>query len=148
MKRPRFTIAGLMAIVFYVAVGFAALRNANAFWASATFSLVIVSVSVALAAAFARHGQARASWAGFAAAGLVCLSVWLFASETVSFVNGTPRLLPYLGFHLLLPYVNPTANQGGEPLIHYVHVSNSLSAIVLGLVSAILARLIAASDER
>ena len=148
MARPRFTIAGLMAIVFYAAVGFAALRNANAFWASATFGLAIVSISVALAAACARQGNARASWTGFAAASLACLIVWLFASETVGFVNGPPRQLPYLGFYLLMPYVNPTASQGGEPMIHYVHVSNSLSTIVLGLVGAFLARLIAANGER
>ena len=36
MFRPRITIAGLMAIVLYVAFGFAALSNAIHFWADAT----------------------------------------------------------------------------------------------------------------
>jgi len=39
MNRFRFTLAQLMAIVLFIGFGFAALRNANALWASATFSL-------------------------------------------------------------------------------------------------------------
>jgi hypothetical protein len=48
MTRPRLTIAQSMAIVLFLGFGFAALRNADAFWASVTFSLAIISVSVAL----------------------------------------------------------------------------------------------------
>ena len=119
------------------------LRNANEFWASATFSLAIVSVSVALAVACACQGQDRLSWAGFAAAGVACLGVWLFAQGDVL---GPPRALPFLGFQLLLPYVNPAAEQGGGPMIYYTQVTNSLQTIVFGLVGAILARLIAPKD--
>lgn len=49
MNRFRFTLAQLMAIVLFIGFGFAALRNANALWTSATFSLAILTVSVALA---------------------------------------------------------------------------------------------------
>jgi hypothetical protein len=148
MTRPRITIAGLMAIVLYVAVGFAALRNADAFWASATLSLAILSVSVALAGALACRGRARASWAGFAAASLACLVIWLSAHETVGFVSGPPRLLAFWGFRLLGPYINPAAGAGGQPYIYYVQVSNSLESIVFGLAGAFLARFIPVKDER
>ena len=147
MIRPRTTIAGLMATVLYVAVGFAALRNADAFWAGATFSLVILSVSVALAGALNCRGRARAAWAGFAAASLACLVIWFLARETVGFVTGPPRLFAFWGFHKLLPYVNPTASRGGEPYIYFVQVSNSLEAILFGMIGAFLSRLIPVKDE-
>ena len=98
-----------MAIVLFVAVGFAALRNANAFWASATFSLAI----------------------------------WLSTPETVGYVSGPPRLAAFWGFRQLLPYLNPTAQKGGEPYIHWVQVCNSIQVVLFGLVGAILGRLVA-----
>jgi hypothetical protein len=54
MTRPRLTLAQLMAVVLLVGFGFAALRNANPSWASVTFSLAILAVSVALAGACSR----------------------------------------------------------------------------------------------
>jgi hypothetical protein len=148
MTRPRITIAGLMAIVLYVAVGVAALRNADVFWASATLSLAILSISVALAGTLSGRGRARVTWAGFAAASLACLVIWFSAHETVGFVSGPPRLLAFWAFHTLLPYLNPAASRGGEPYIYYVQISNSLEAIVFGLIGALLSRLIAVKDDR
>ena len=69
MTRLRFTLAQLMAVVLFIGFGFAALRNANGLWASATFSLAILTVSVAVAGACSRQGRARMPWAGFAVAG-------------------------------------------------------------------------------
>jgi hypothetical protein len=147
VSRHRFTIAALMAIVLFVAVGFAALRNANAFWASATFSLAVVTVSVAFAGAFARTGAARTPWAGFATCGFACLVIWLSTPETVGYVSGPPRLSAFWGFRQLLPYINPTAQKGGEPYIHWVQVCNSLQVVLFGLVGAILGRLVADPGE-
>ena len=39
MSRLRFTIAQAMALVIFVGFGFAALRNAEEFWASATYTV-------------------------------------------------------------------------------------------------------------
>ena len=82
MPRARITIAGLMALVVYVALAVAALRNADAFWASASFSVAVLSISVALAGAVAFEGRARMPWAGFAAGGLVSLAVWLWLRDS------------------------------------------------------------------
>ena len=60
MTRPRLTIAQAMAIVFLVGFGCAALRNANDFWAIATFNLAIFLNSTALVAAIVSRGRARA----------------------------------------------------------------------------------------
>jgi hypothetical protein len=54
MTRLHFTLAQLMAIVLYLGFGFAALRNADDFWASATFTVAIISISTALVGAIAR----------------------------------------------------------------------------------------------
>ena len=60
MNRLRLTIANLMIVVLYAGLGFAALRNADEFWASATFTLAILAVSAAVVVAVARKG--RAGW--------------------------------------------------------------------------------------
>jgi hypothetical protein len=139
-----------MALVLLVGVAFAALRNANGLWASATFTLAIMTVAVALAVAFTRTGEARASWAGFAAAGGICLFIWLSTSPTaVGSLNGPPRRLVFWALHEhLMPNINPEASRGGRPYIYYVQVSNSLETIFLGLVGAILVRFIVVKDKR
>ena len=47
MTRPRLTIAQLMTVILLVGFGFAALRNADDFWASATYTLAIISILAA-----------------------------------------------------------------------------------------------------
>jgi hypothetical protein len=51
MNRFRFTVAQSMAIVLIGGFGFAALRNADRFWASVTFNLAITTISAALVGA-------------------------------------------------------------------------------------------------
>jgi hypothetical protein len=143
MSRLRFTLAQLMAIVFYLGFGFAALRNANALWASATFSLAILTVAVALAGACSRKEWARMPWAGFAVAGGLCLVIWLSTSSTIGYLTGPPYPLLYG----LRPYINPEAS-GGSPLIAYTQISHSFDVVLLGCLGAIMGRLLAAKDER
>ena len=69
MTRHRFTLAQLMAIVLSVGFGFAALRNANELWASATYTLAFLMNLVATLGALARKGRARLAWVGFAVFG-------------------------------------------------------------------------------
>jgi hypothetical protein len=142
MTRLRFTLAQLMAIVFYIGFGFAALRNADAFWASATFSLAIITVSVALAGACARK-DGRMSWAGFATAGGIRLVIWLSTPQTVGSLNGPPHPLLYG----LQEYINPMASGGGR-FIAYNQICNSLDIIFLGFVAAALSRFVAVKDDR
>ncbi len=59
MSRLRYTIAQLMALVIFIAFGFGALRNANDYWASASFGLAILTVSIALVGVcYRRDGRA------------------------------------------------------------------------------------------
>jgi hypothetical protein len=66
MSRPRINIAGLMGIVLFAAVGFAAIRNANEVWAQTTFTIAFVAMLVAILGAIAFSGETRMAWAGFA----------------------------------------------------------------------------------
>jgi hypothetical protein len=136
----RLSIAKLMAVVLFFGFGFAALRNANTFWASAAFTIAIISVSMACVR------RDRASWAGFAAAGGASLVIWLTLSQTVGDLNGHPRQLFawLLGYYH--PYINPKAT-GGADLIAYRQVSHALEVVVLGLVGSVLARVVARGDR-
>jgi hypothetical protein len=67
MTRLRFTLAQLLAILLYLGFGFAALRNADEFWASAAYTLAIILIAAALVGALARKGGARTTWIGFGA---------------------------------------------------------------------------------
>jgi hypothetical protein len=143
MTRLRFTLAQLIAFVLFIGFGFAALRNADGLWASAAFSLAILTVSVALAGAWSREEATRMPWAGFAIAGGLRLLVWLLTSSTVGHLNGPPYPLVYR----LGPYINPEAWVGGPLLIAYTQVSHSLDVILLGCFGAVIGRFLAAKDE-
>ncbi len=135
MSRLRFSIAQLMAIILYAGFAFAALRNANAIWASATFSVAVVLVSVACAGAYTRKGTDRTSWTGFAAAGGIRLVVWLLSTDTI---NGPPRPLLYL----LRAYIDYSG-----PYYLYIQVCNSLDIILLGMVGAAIGHFVAAKED-
>lgn len=153
MKPPRLTIAGLMTIVLCMGGGFAALRNANALWASVTFTLALIAVSAAFVGAFARRGQARLPWAGFAVFGAVYLLVDLLPDRaTGSFGAGPvpwPGSLIEWGTASLQPYVHPWA-VGSSEWVQYDQVSHSLGIIVFALIGTAIGRLVGmpAADGR
>jgi hypothetical protein len=128
MRRFRFTLAQLMALVILIGLGFAALRNANALWAGATYNLAILTVSVALVGACSRNERARIPWVGFGIAGGLGL-----------LPLGPPTPLLYT----LQPYINP-----GAQLTAYAEISHSLNVILLGCLGAIIGQFLAPNDER
>lgn len=69
MRRFGFSIASLMMIVGYVAVGCAAFRACSYLWASIAFTLTLATL--AIAAMLALCGQARSALAGMAVFGFV-----------------------------------------------------------------------------
>ena len=84
MNRLRFTLAQLMAVVLFVGFGFAALRNADNFWADATYTIAIISLATALLGAIVRRGTARVSWIGFAVFGWTYLMLDFLPAWTPS----------------------------------------------------------------
>jgi hypothetical protein len=146
MTRFRLTVAQSMAIVLFLGFGFAALRNADEFWASATYTLAFLVISVGPLGALARKGRARMAWAGFAVFGWSRFLVGALPLTSNSVFGQTlsPGLLSERGFTLVLPYLLAPA---GFTEFH-VQVFSSLEIILFGLVGAILGRLLAEKDDR
>ena len=148
MSRLRFTLAQLMAVVLFIAFGFAAMRNADAFWARAAYTLALLAISAAPLGALARKGRARMAWAGFAVFAWTRLLVGAlphFRDQVFGFGPiPSPGSLAESGYEFLLPYlrINPSPGQVDA------QVFCSLEIVLYGLVGAIVGRLLAAQEER
>ena len=143
MNHLRFSIAQLMAVIFYFGFGFAALRNGGPIWASATFDVAIISVATAVVAAYAHKGEGRMSWAGFATAGGIRLAIWILASAAVGSLHGPPPPLLYQ----FQDDINPMAS-GGRPLINYAQICAALDVILVGLAGGLVGHFIAVKQDR
>jgi WD40 repeat protein len=80
MRRFRYSIAGLLGLVLFVAVAFAALRQADELWDSALFSLTVGLLLTSVLLAIHRTGRKRAFWLGFALLGWTYLIATLIPS--------------------------------------------------------------------
>src|SRR3954453_24109474 len=78
--QARVSIAGLMVAVLLLAVGFAGLRTASAFWASAIFTFTITLLATALLGVAATQGRSRMACLVFGLFGWVYLlmTFWLW----------------------------------------------------------------------
>jgi hypothetical protein len=94
MKHIRFTIASLLVVVFFVAVGFAGLREANESWDSGLFSLTIAVLLLSIVLAIHRAEKRRAFWLGFALFGTAYLALTLVRSVEPRLI--TTKTLAYL----------------------------------------------------
>jgi hypothetical protein len=141
-----------MGIVLYLGFGFAALRNADEFWASATYTLATILIAVTLVGAFARSGRARTPWVGFAVFGWTYLLIVHLPDRSIGGLGFGPIQKPLLliewGTARLQPYIKPLPQGAGGNLMPYEQVSHSLGIIRFGLAGAVLGRLLAAKDER
>ncbi len=133
MTGPRSTIAQLMTLILLVGFGFAALRNANELWASATFTLAIISILAALLCAFARKGKARMTSAGLAVFGLAYLLIDLLPDLSGGSLGVGPVRWPSLiidvGAAVLQPYIHPMA-PGVFDRVQFYLVSRSLEPVI------------------
>ena len=66
MTRFQFSIASLLVVVLFLAVGFAALRESGDLWDSGLLSLTIGVLLISILLAFHRTETRRAFWLGFA----------------------------------------------------------------------------------
>jgi hypothetical protein len=119
MTRYRFTLAQLMAVVFFLALGFAGLHVASVLWASAVFTLTVAGLSVAVLGAMARRGRARMTWTGFALFGWVYLGTtfgpWAAANGVTAPPYVTRLVLDYWDSKLWSVHRAET-HQSGEEL--------------------------------
>jgi hypothetical protein len=66
MMRFRFHIGTILIIVVFLAVGIAALREANDWWEAGVFSLAVLALLLSVLLAIHRTQRKRAFWVGFA----------------------------------------------------------------------------------
>jgi hypothetical protein len=94
MRDPRYNIASMLGAISFVAVGFAALREANDQWDSGLFSLTLGLLLTAVLLAVHRTEARRAFWIGFALFGGGYLSLSLISSIESRLI--TTQALTYL----------------------------------------------------
>jgi hypothetical protein len=94
MRDPRYNIAGMLGAISFVAVGFAALREATDQWDSGLFSLTLGLLLNAVLLAVHRTEARRAFWIGFALFGWCYLSFSLISSIESRLI--TTQALTYL----------------------------------------------------
>lgn len=91
----RISLKSLMWYVSFIAVGLAALRNANDDWAGLVVLLTICTIGASTLGLIYRRGKERAWWAGFLlfAAGYLVLAFGPWFTSEVGPHMGTTRLL-------------------------------------------------------
>ena len=94
MRRFRFHIGTLVILVLLLALGLAALRESNEIWASSTFSITLVMLSISILLAIHRANKRRAFWLGFALFGWSYLGLSLVPSIEPRLI--TTKALRYL----------------------------------------------------
>jgi hypothetical protein len=97
----RFSVRSVMVLIVGAAVGLAALRNANFFWASASATAVVVAVATSVVGALTLRGPERYAWAGFAVfCGLyLAVTVGSVFSDPFKESLGTVAALNYVQSH-------------------------------------------------
>ena len=77
------TVGGLMAVVLFVSIGLAGMRNPTPMWASAVFTVTVSLLCTSVLGAMATRGHARLTWAGLAIFGWSYLVIaFMIGSET------------------------------------------------------------------
>ncbi len=175
MHRTRLSIAELMAVVFFVALGFAALRSATALWASVLFMFTVALMSTAVLGAIACRGKTRMTWVGVAIFGWVYLGI---VFGPLPHGNGTtipplPTMVvyEYTVDHYLIPQskaaykdvIFNNSNQAetvldkatltGKPrvlvdVMHLKRVVHSLGAVIFAFIGGFIGRIIYSRDAR
>ena len=170
--KSRTTILGLMGLVLLMALGFAALRSASLLWASAMFTTAVIVLSASVLGVFANRGPSRLPWLGFATFGWIyfLMTFWLWPDK-----NGmnAPPVLPKLVMDYFMPKPDDDAvarigdigydetfpnepqafNRRGNPFAgrifnvqQFRRIDHSLTAILFGVVGALLGRSFAAPN--
>ncbi len=85
MRRFWFTIASLLVVVLFLAIGFAALRETNDTWDSGLFTLALAALLTSILLAVHRTESSRAFWIGFAVFG------WIYPALSLERSQVTPE---------------------------------------------------------
>jgi hypothetical protein len=147
MRKIRFTIGGLMAVVLVLAIGLAALRNPSVLWVGTIFLATRVILALAIIGVVLRKHTERAWWLGFAVFGCGYLILLTPGPITMrSTQSPTTHLLAFLR-----PILGPSGellaqpNPGVRLTLGYIEIGHDLFALLSALLGALLVRVIFAS---
>ena len=175
MGRTQLSLAGLMAVVFFIALGIAALLNATALWARVLFMLTVALMSAAILGAIACRGRTRMTWAGIAIFGWVYLGI-VFGPLP----NGNGTTIPplptmvlyeYTVYNILIPkskaaYAGVTFNNSiqaetlldkatltGKPrvlvdVMHLKRIVHSCGAVIFAFIGGFVGRIFYSRNAR
>ena len=104
MRRPRFSIASILAIIGIVGIALAVFRDPSYLWASVTFSTTFAALVLAIINVLYSRGARRAYWAGFARCGWAYFAICSVPGLRESLC---PRLVTEVIFDILYPHVAP-----------------------------------------
>ena len=111
MRRFRFSIASLLVVVLFVAVGFATLRKSSDLWESGVFTLTLAALLISILLAVHRTEFRRTFWIGFALFGWIYLGLFLVPSIEQRFPEEPKHLQDKdLCVHYCKHSVNPPAS--------------------------------------
>ena len=99
MRNLRFSIAGMMAVVMFAAIGFAALRYPTETWAGVVLLGTLAALGIAVVGAFCRPAPERGAWLGFAVFG------WVYLVAAFQPFDFWPRLPTHSLLELLAPRI-------------------------------------------
>jgi WD40 repeat protein len=94
MRKLRFTISSLLAIILVLGVGFAALRESSDLWESGVFTVTLGILLISILLAVHCHESKRAFWLGFAVCGWIYTGLTLVPSIETRLL--TTKALAYL----------------------------------------------------
>src|SRR5437763_875362 len=133
MRPPRYSLAGMLAVVLVAAIGMAGLRYASYEWASGIFLLTCATLALSIVGVVCRQGPLRAWWLGYAVFGWGYMAL-AFGSRPAE--SHWPMLPTTLVSRLARDKIGPPPGAPGTPAkpdIHtdpFFHVGHCLGALL------------------
>ena len=112
----QFSLRNLLIAVAAVAVGTAALLNANAWWVSLLWGAVLLMLALAGFVAFFRRAAQRAFWSGYVVAGSLYLLLLMYSVPQISQSN---TWMPLCAPEQLQPGHDQGRSLGIFPVAHF-----------------------------
>jgi hypothetical protein len=141
MRKVRFTIGGIMAVVLVLAVGFAALKSANGVWAGVILMMTYGALSLAIVAVLCCRDVQRVWWIGFAVFG------WGYIRSASGWLSPFPlgnlptvALLDWLSAQLGVVHEPDFQHMMNSENVGFIQISNCLWAMLFGILGGVLAR--------
>lgn len=142
MRHIRFSIANLLVVVLFVAVGFAALRESSDLWESVVFTLALAALLASILLAVHRTESRRAFWLGFALFGWITLGLSLIPSiesrllstKALAYLDSKVPGRPQGGFTVRFSAMNSVVPINQVQAVAFTSNGNQLAASSQGVV--------------